>query len=264
MKVKFLLMALLFGACSLGSGDQKWKLAQSYIVQKQYLRAIEEYSRIVNHEQKGLLAIKAQRQITLIYENHLKDYPRAIRSEREIYRRSNDPKVRLQVRIRVADIYLHRLGDFNAASDEYENIFTDFGYEFSGAPDLLLKWADALMENANFKEASVKYHEFQSKFPGNPQGPRVLFLEAQAYLADEKYEIAIESFRKLIRNYGQAKGYEGFVAESYYGLGMAFEAQDDLAKALAAYRSSLARYPNPRVVEVKIERLQKRKKERRL
>ena len=65
-------------ACSLGVSDQQWKLADSYLQQGQHLRAIEEYSRIVNLEQKGPMAVKAQEQIALIYEQHIKDYPRTL------------------------------------------------------------------------------------------------------------------------------------------------------------------------------------------
>ncbi len=248
----------------MGSEEQQWKLASSYIDQAQYLRAIEEYTRIVNLEQKGDLAIKAQRQITLIYEKHLEDYPRAIRSEREVYRRSEDPRVKREARAKIAEIYSNRFGDFVAASDEYEKIFEESGYIFPKAPELLIAWGDSLMESGNYSSAALRFSEFRSKYPGQVQGPRVLFQEAQAYLADQKYEVAIESFRELIRNYKGTEGYDGFVAESYYGLGLSFEAKDDLEKALEAYRSSLAKYPNPKVVEVKIERLQKRKQERRL
>jgi len=256
--------ALLLSACNLGSSDQQWRLASSYIEQKQYLRAVEEYTRIVNFEQKGDLATKAQQQITLIYERYLSDYPRAIRSEREVYRRTDDPHAKRAARLKIADIYSNKLGDFSAAADEYERVFEEFGNMFAGSPERMLEWADALMETGKFADAALRYNQFRSSYPGNIHGARVLFLEAQAYLADQKYDVAIESFRELIRSYRSIEGQEGFVAESYYGLGMAFEAKDDLSKALEAYRESLAKYPNPRVVKVKIERLQKRKKERRL
>jgi tetratricopeptide (TPR) repeat protein len=260
-----LLLLSLLVACTLGVSDEKWKLAQSYVQQGQYLRAIEEYSRIVNLEQSGDMAVKAQTQIALIYEQNLKDYPRAIRAYRDVYRRSGeDISSRLKARTEIARIYSSRLGDFQAAIEEYEVIFKEFGYQIAEGPDLMIARAEALMEAMRFEEASSVLAKFREHFPGHKEGPRTLLLQAQSYLASQKNDQAIENFRDIIRRFNGVEGFEHLVAEAYYGLGVAFESKDELEKALEAYRASLQKYPNPKVVELKIERLQQRKKERRL
>jgi tetratricopeptide (TPR) repeat protein len=259
------LLLLFLGACTLGVSEQQWKLAESYIQQGQHLRAIEEYTRIVNLEQSGPMAVKAQSQIALIYEQHLKDYPRAIRAVRDVYRRAGeDTAAKLKARIQIANIYSGRMGDFSAASEEYEIIFREFGEQISEGPELFLAWAEALMESARFDAAADRLRRFREVFPGHIHGPRSLFLQAQCYLAAQKYDLSIETFREIIRRQSGLDDYESMVAESYYGLGMSFEAKDDLDQALEAYRSSVLTYPNPSVVELKIERLKKRRQERRL
>lgn len=252
-------------ACTLGVSDDQWKLAQSYVQQGQFLRAIEEYSRIVNLEKSGDMAVKAQSEIALIYEQHVKDYPRAIRAYRDVFRRAeNEAPSRLKARIEIARIYSGRMGDFQAAAEEYEVIFKEFGYQLSEGPELMLSWAEALMEASQFEEATNVLKNFRERFPGHKDGPKALFLQAQTQLAAQKNELAIEDFREIIRRYNGMDGFESMVAESYYGLGIAFEASDDIEQALEAYRSSLLTYPNPRVVELKIQRLKQRKKERRI
>gem|GEM_PF-1061724 len=252
-------------SCTLGVSDQQWKLAQSYVQQGQHLRAIEEYSRIVNLEQSGDMAVKAQTQIALIYEQQLKDYPRAIRAYRDVYRRAGeDVPSRLKARTEIAKIYAGRMGDFQAAVEEFEIIFKEFGYQITDGPELMIARAEALMEASRFEEAAIVLSEFRDHFPGHKEGPRSLFLQAQTFLAAQKNDLAIENFRDIIRRFIGVEGFENMVAESYYGLGIAFEAKDELENALEAYRSSLQKYPNPKVVELKIERLQQRKKERRL
>jgi tetratricopeptide (TPR) repeat protein len=251
-------------ACTLGVSDQQWKLADGYLQQGQHLRAIEEYSRIVNLEQSGPMAVKAQEQIALIYEQHLKDFPRTIRALRDVYRRAGDDSARLKARLHIARIYAGRMGDFMAAAEEYEVIFKEFGDQVTDGPDILLAWAEALMEASRFDDAGQRLTEFQTKFPGHKDGPKSRFLLAQTFLAAQKYDEAIEGFRDVIRRFNGIAVYDTMVAESYYGLGMAFESKDELTQALEAYRASLATYPNPKVVELKLERLQKRKRERRL
>jgi tetratricopeptide (TPR) repeat protein len=255
---------LLLTACSLGVSDQQWKLAESYLQQGQHLRAVEEYSRIVNLEQKGPMAVKAQEQIALIYEQQLKDYPRAIRALRDVYRRAEDAPAKLKARIQIAKLYSDRMGDYMAATEEYEVIFKEFGDQMTDGPELYIAWSEALMEASRFDDAATRLSQFQTKFPGHKDGPKALFLLAQANLAGRNYDVAIETFREIIRKFTGIEGYDSMVAESYYGLGMAFESTDDLAQALEAFRSSLVTYPNPKVVELKIDRLLKRKKERRL
>ncbi|MEO5667196.1 MAG: tetratricopeptide repeat protein, partial [Bdellovibrionota bacterium] len=118
-------LAFFLAACSLGVSDQQWQLADSYQQQGQYLRAVEEYSRIVNLEQKGPMAVKAQEQIAQIYEQQLKDYPRAIRALRDVYRRAEDDAARLKARSQIATLYSDRMGDYMAAAEEYEVIFKE-------------------------------------------------------------------------------------------------------------------------------------------
>jgi tetratricopeptide (TPR) repeat protein len=256
--------ALMLSACSLGVTDQQWKLADSYLQQGQYLRAVEEYSRIVNLEQKGPMAVKAQEQIAYIYEQQLKDYPRAIRALRDVYRRAEDMPFKLKARVQIAKIYSDRMGDFIASAEEYEMIFKEFGDQLTEGADLYIAWAEALMEASRFDDAAARLSQFQTKFPGHKDGPKALFLLAQAHLAGRNYELAVETFREVIRKFTGIDGYVSMVAESYYGLGMSFEGMDDLSQALEAYKASLTTYPNPKVVELKIDRLLKRKKERRL
>lgn len=266
MNLSFFLLGIFgLSACSLVEGDQQWKMAEAYRTEGQYERAIEEYTRIVNLEQRGPLAVRAQERITEIYEEKLQDFPRAIRSEREVFRRTEDLGKKMQTRIRVARIYANRMNDYLAASEEYELIHSQYGDQLGNkAPELTLEWAQTLMETGEFQKAGEKLNAFRAGFSGHPLTAQALFLEAEAYLAARQNQLAVAAFQNLIRSYQGMVGHEALVAESFYGLGMALEAQDELAQALEAYKSSLARYPNPRVVRVKIERLQKRKKERRM
>jgi tetratricopeptide (TPR) repeat protein len=256
--------ALLLGACTLGVNERHWQQAETFVQQGQFLRAIEEYSKIVNFEQRSLMAIKAQTEIASIYEIHLKDYLTAIRAYRDAFRRSDDPAQKMRARWAVARIYADRLGNFQAASEEYEILYKEYGKGSAEGPEILLLTAKALMDAGRFADSAARFSEFRALYPGHVEGPRTTLFEAQAYMASDQLDRAIELFREIITRMGSVAGYQSLVAESYYGLGLALEQKDELSQALEAYRASLATYPNPRVIEVKIDRLERRKKERRL
>jgi tetratricopeptide (TPR) repeat protein len=259
-----LLLALSSASCSVGSNEESWRMAEEYSRQGQHLRAIEEYSRIVNSNTRSQMAIRAQTQIALTYENALKDYPRAIRAWRDVFRRSSENRVKMQSQWAVARIYAEKLQDAGAAAEEYKELFDKFAKNEKEGPEILLVYVQALMDAGRFSEAAGRCSEFRTLYPGNKDGPRVLLEEGKAHLADRREDKAAESFRELIRNFEGRDGFDSLVAEAYYGLGGALESLGDLAAALESYKKSLSTYPNPKVVETKIERVEKRRKEKKL
>jgi tetratricopeptide (TPR) repeat protein len=256
-------LALVVG-CSAGVAEKHWQLAESFESQGQFLRAIEEYSRIVNFGHRNPIAIKAQFQIAQIYERNLKDYPRAIRAYRDAYRRSDDKRARMRAQLAVATIYAEPLQNPLLASQEFKSLYEEYGKDSREAPEILLAFAKNLTDANQFAESADKYAEFRKNFPGHKEWPRSLLFEGHARLAALQPGRAEECFREVIEKYTNVDGYLAIVAEAYYGLGGALEDEDKLDAALTAYRKSLAAYPNPKVIELKIERVQKRKQERRL
>lgn len=264
MRVLLASLALLLAACSVGVAEKQWELAESFEAQGQHLRAIEEYSRIVNYGQRSALALKAQMRIAQIYDRHLHDYPRAIRAYRDAFRRADDRRTKMESRWAVATIYSDRLQNPSAAAEEFKPLYEEYGVSQKEGPDILLAWAKNLLDAGKFRESAERYAEFRSRYPGHKDGPRTLLDEGHAWLADRRPEPAAKLFREFIQTFGSQTGYASMVAEAYYGLGSALEANDELGPALEAYRQSLATYPNPKVIQLKIERVEKRKKEKRL
>jgi len=256
----------LLVACSINVAEKHWKQAEEFSRQGQHLRAIEEYTKVVNFGQRNPVAIRAQIEIARIYEQYIKNYPMAIRAYRDVYRRSEDRGTKLDSRAAVARIYTDHSElpqNLSFAIQEYEALFNEGGSQEKDAPDWWLAWAKALSESGKFQDAAGKYHEFRTQFPGHREGPRSLLEEGQAHLADRSPEKAIEVFREIITKFSSRPEYTSLVAEAYYGLGNGFEASDQLDSALESYRQGLTTYPNRKVIELKIERVEKRRKERR-
>jgi len=258
------LSLFLVSACSVGVAEKDWQLAESFERRGQYLRAIEEYSRIVNFGQRDSLAIRAQMQIAAIYDRHLRDYPRAIRAYRDAYMRASDKASRAQSRRAIAEIYGERLQNPVAAAEEYRGLYEESDKKGKELADVVFAWAEALVESGRYAEGAERYKEFRKLYPGHKDVPRSYLDEGNAWLADRRVDNAIGLFRTFISNYEGNTAYAAMVAEAYYGLGSSFEANDELVPALEAFKRSLATYPNPKVIQLKIERVEKRRKERRL
>lgn len=250
--------------CSLGVTEKHWRLAEQYASQGQHLRAIEEYTRVVNFGGRNTLAIRAQLQIAKTYENQLKDYTRAIRSYRDAQKRSDDRRIKMEAMRAVANIYAQRLGEPNTAAEEYRVLFEEYAKSEPEGADVLIEWAKTLSDAGRFSETVVLLDRFLSLYPGHRESPRVLLDRGHALLADRRPDLAIGVFQGLIERFRDVKGYENLVSEAFYGLGSGFEANGDWTAALEAFRQALATYPNRRVIELKIDGLSKRKKERQI
>jgi len=263
-----LILASFFGltflACTMGGGERQVEFAEELYRQGKFLSAIEEYSKVVNYGQRSPLALKAQEQIATIYEQNLKDFSRAIRAYRDLHQRADDKKVKFLARRAIARIYQDQLDSAGLAAEEFQGIIAEFGLTEPDSAEILLTWSKSLMDAGRFKDACEVLGSFRKNFPGNKDGPRALFDEGQALLADRRPDEAKPIFQEIIARFGGQASYSQLVSEAYYGLGNANEMRDDLEAALVAYRQSLSTYPNRDVIELKIRRVEQRKKERRL
>lgn len=250
-------------ACTLGLAEKHMTLGEEYLKQGQYLRAVEEYSRVVNFDQRSELAAKAQLQIAKIYENNLKDYPRAIRGYRDLYLRAEENHSKLEARVSIAKIYEEKLQQPQLASKEYEEIFKEFGYKEHNSPELMLSLAQSYKDQGKYQEAGDLYKKFQEMFPSHKEVPRAIIEEGQSRVANNQYEEAKKSFEALIKLVEGKTNASHFEAEAYYGLGNVYEMQEKIDEALESYNKALDIYPNRRVVELKIERVKERRNKRR-
>jgi tetratricopeptide (TPR) repeat protein len=168
--------------CSKEPSEKNMSQADEFLRQGQNMRAIEEYSRVVNFEQRSALAIRAQNQIAKIYENNLKDYTMAIRAYRDVFRRAVEDRQRLEARLAIARIYDIKLEKPGIAIEEYQALYSEFGNSHKEGPEILLSLAKNLVAVGRYTDAVKHYEEFRKDFPGHRDGPRARFFFGQAYV----------------------------------------------------------------------------------
>jgi tetratricopeptide (TPR) repeat protein len=258
-------LALFFGAGCTGQDEShRWLLAEQYVKAGNYRRGIDEYTRIVNSSSNSTRSIRAQMEIANIFGSHLKDFPKAIASYRKASESSKEASIKIQAHLEISKIYSEKLEDPSSAAKELETLFDSIAQFQKEGPDVLLLCAKNLMDAGKFDSAAKKYASFRTLFPGHKEGPRTLFDEAQAHLAARNLDSAKVLFNETISKFSESIEYSALVGEAYYGLGNAHEAAGDLSTALESYQKSLALYPNKKVIELKIERVLKRQKEKQI
>jgi peptidoglycan-associated lipoprotein len=92
------------------------------------------------------------------------EYYDAIRKTQEASRGEKDPKLRLDLEDKLANAYWH-IGDYKKAEPHFKNLITKQYPDSS----LVLKYAQALRFNGNYKDAIKYYKQFLDSIPGNQE-----------------------------------------------------------------------------------------------
>jgi tetratricopeptide (TPR) repeat protein len=242
--------------------EKHFQLAEQYASQGQANRAIEEYKKVIASDEKNTLAPKALIKMGQLYREKLKNYDEAIQVFRKVYKKSEDPVDKVYSLKTIAQIYKDDLDNPKLAVDEYVALYSEFGVSFRGGDEILLEYAITLKDAARYPEAATKYAEFLEKFPGHKEGPRVMLEEANCLLSASKLSEAEMKLKKIIEQFQGRDEFQGLVAEAQYGLGNLYEEKDDVKKALEYYNLAQAHYPNPEVMTLKLQGIERRKKER--
>lgn len=261
--ITFLLLTGLV-ACSVNLKEKHWRLAEQYLKQDQLQRAIDEYTKVIHYGPKDEMAQKAIRQIARIYEEYIKNYPKAIESYQQLKASSDNEDVKLMASWRIAKIYQLKLNSLEKAGDEYKELYELIASKRREGPEILLEWAQTLIDAGKFEEAIIRYKEFRKKYPGHKHGPKVYLYEGQGFLSLRDGEEAQKVFNEIINLFSHKQGFEVLVSEAFFGLGESLEIKDELKRAVSAFEKARGAYPNPNVLELKIERVQQRIKQRKI
>jgi tetratricopeptide (TPR) repeat protein len=257
-------LCFLFVGCSDNQESHRWVIAEDYLAKGQHRRAIEEFSRIAGYSNSPEASVQALMQIASVYSNDLKNEMLAIKTYKEALQKSKDGSIRILIRKEMAKIYLDKLERPLLATEELRLAIEDGGQFEKDGPELLLLLGRAQMESGAYIDATETFSKYRKLYPGHAFGPKSLYDEGQSFLAAKQFDKAIALFREVIEKFSGNNEFQGLVGQSYYGLGSAFESKGDLKTALEAYRQSLALYPNKKVIELKIERVLKRQKDKQI
>lgn len=260
-KIKtFWALIFLISACSFKISEKHLSLGNNFEQRGQYKRALEEYQKVININEKPQLVNSALEKSAFINFRYIRDYQKAVELFKEVYEKSPEQDKKIQAMEMLSEIYSEYLNDTNASLEWQTKLFNDFGKHLKNADQQYLAYSEKLIESARYNRAIVVYDEFLKKFPAHSETPRVMIHKGEAYAALGETDEAKKAYQEIVETFSNNPDKRSLVAEAYYGLGMSFERDDNLDKALDFYEKSLDDYPNREVVEIKISGINRRKK----
>lgn len=248
-------------ACTLNLPEKHFKLGEEYLLQGQFQRSAEEYSKVVELVPEDRMSLTALDRIADIQRTKLKNPKAAIEASRKKFQLATEAEAKISALRMIASIYREDLEDPKKAAEEYQRIHEEFGAEAKQADVLLLEFAEVLREAQLYNEAATRYQDFLNRFPGHQEGPRVLLSMGLSLLSADNLTQSEEILKKVLSQFDGRPEFGSLVAEANFGLGNVYEEKDDLDKAIEFYKIASGAYPNPAVVDLKIKALEKRKKD---
>lgn len=246
------LLFLVLG-CNANSPETKFLLAEKLMEDKKYDAAISEFQNIVDKSPYSTLGLEAQLKVAQIQHLYLGRSEEAIDAYGEFLKRVKDDSRRREVEKTMADLQFQNFEDYDQAIASYSKLVKENSGEGEGE-ELMFRLGRAFFLKSKFDDA-IKMFEYQkTRFPSGSLFWKAELETGNALSAKGKCGDAIKQYDKVVA--GAPKDQRVL---AIFGKASCFEEQDDLDKAYELFSSVREDYPAPTVVELKMQKIKRRK-----
>jgi tetratricopeptide (TPR) repeat protein len=228
-------------------------LAEKLLEDKKYDAAIIEFQTIVDREpfsDLGKSCLLKIAQIQHLYLGRAKD---AEQSYAQLLKRTKDDALKAEIEEALANIAYENLEEYNVAIQRYQQILArEPGHQ--NAPKYLYNIGRGFFLSGKLVEAQTAFSTLINKYPLNEYSLKAELEQADILSAQKKYKEAIKGYEKII-----SKNNEKLSPLAKFSMAAAYEEMDDLDRAYEILNSIKDSYPMPKVVELKIKKMKRRK-----
>jgi tetratricopeptide (TPR) repeat protein len=251
---KLFLIFFIFTGCGFSSGIYKDILvAQEYLTERKFQKAVKVYESILAKKPSLNIQIKINDQLGDIYSIYLNNYEKSLRHYKEIESESNEPLWQVRSLEKIGNIYFEKTKNFQAASVAYlklakfiPSLEKQAFYKFRYALSLLYNHQTslAIIELKKIiKEKQVKYIKEANYYIGLAHFYKQQWVQAREYWFEY---LKIETRKDKIVN-------------TKFLIANAYESSEHLKEAYNIYYSILGEYPNPEIIQSRLNSLYERR-----
>lgn len=249
-----LLLLLFVSACNANSPENKFLLAEKLLEDKKYDAAISEFQVIVEKSPYSPIGIESQLKIAQIQHLYLGRSEEAINAYRELLKRVKDENQKREIEKVLADLQFHSsVQGYDQAVDSYKKLIQENGFK-QDAESLFFRLGRSLFLNAKFDDAVKMFDTQKERFPNGPLYWKAELEAANSLSAKGNCTEAIKRFDRVI-----AEAKEDNKILAIFSKASCLEEQDELDSAYELFSSIKSSYPSPTVVELKMQKIKRRK-----
>lgn len=249
----FALAAALLAACNANSPENKFLLAERLLEDKKYDAAIGEFQEIVDKAPSSALGLEAQLKIAQIQHLYLGRTKEAEASYRVFLKRNKDGKKKEEIEKTLADLEYQIFENYADAAEAYKKLIE----KDPNSPDAELytyNIARSMYFKSQFDDAIRIFELLKKKFPNGKYAKKSDLEIGNVLNAAGRCKDAIKQYEKVIQS-----GEREQASLAAFGEANCYEELDDLDKAYEILQSIKSSYPTPGVIELKLQKIKRRK-----
>jgi TolA-binding protein len=269
----FFLSVIGVSACSVDSAKNHYVLGEKLWGDRKYSAAVSEFEKVIAKDPRGKLGMQATYRAAMTQYLFLSEYGNAIRKFRNYAEISTDPASVWESQLQIGDILFLSTDQYDQAVIHYRGLLkqrpespeaAEFAFRIGKSQFFLFQFGDALETFHNLikkysppHSASVSSAAWVEKAAfeiGSTYFTRGEQNTERKGLGITDYQAAIQAYEKFIKTYPKSE----LVSEARFGVASCLEELNQLDDAYAAYTSLKGHYPSPKVIEIKLIRIQQR------
>lgn len=252
LKASLFLLLFLFAGCDFTSGLHKDILkAQDHITRQDFKKAAEVYEDILKRKPSKTIQIKINYQLGEIYSIYLNDHNKALTHLNGIIQTSNEPSWQVKALERIGSIQYEEFKNYNEAKKAYKSLM-GFVPKLEGQEGYVFRYAQCEFHLKNYKKSEELFQEL-SLIPERAADAFYYLGLGRFYL--RKWDSAVNYwFEYLKREKRKDK-----IVQVKFLIANAYESAEKLKEAYNVYYSIIGEYPNPGVIQSRLNSLYERR-----
>ena len=254
----FFVFLFIVAACGNHEGESLFEEGETLRKEGRYDEAIEKYSYVVLHYERGEFAPEALFRAGEICYLHIHDFEKAadfLHNLLTSYPWSRRSQVAQKY---LAEIFMYKLQDYKQAVVEYQRAISLYGTG-EESEQFQFEIAKAYFNLKNFDQQRVELNLLLNSYPDTKLKPEVLFQIANSYFVEGLMDEALKTYQKVIKEFRDTPT----AMEATFQMAACLEEKEDLQGALEVLNELVGIYPNYKVIKMRMERIKKRLKVRR-
>lgn len=227
--------------------------ASQAITEQKHSKALTILKEIVSENPESVRALEASRQGARLTHLEVKDYPLAIEFYKHVVLKSPDAAERKDAQRFIAQINFDNLQNFEQAVIEYEKLL-----KLENSPEETFRYRLNLAKSHyrlnNLEQTVNELDVLLEKKPGDEQVFEIKTLKANVLVSNRLIADAAEVWSSILKEFPEKAAKENIAMN----LVVCYEELKDFAKAIEVLENMRQGYPNPKFLDLRIQRLKER------
>lgn len=254
----FISILLIFFSCDFTPRiHNKILIAQTYITNGEYQKAVKQYLEILEEVPPKEIKIKIYYQLGELYAISLGQYENGIEYYEKIKTLTNEPLWLVKTQERIGEIAFAYMKDFQKTAKVYEELMS-FRPKLNNYELYEYRYAFSLIELNKYNESLKVLVPIQSNV-NHTYNAEAFFLNGMLYYNHKEWLKCINYLREYIKREKR----KDKIVNAKFIMANAYETMERLKQAYDIYYSILGDYPNSEIIKARLKSVYERRVARR-